>query len=221
MGQFCHLSLGFMRGMIAAQDKPSLTMRPIRPIDFVTMNLYYFGISFLWNSLGRFLLQALLPQSNMAGPAHAIAAFGLLAFCGLLIATIVQPLAGAFSDRFASRWGRRRPFVIVASLTDLVFLAAIVFAPNYWFLLVAYCLLQLSSNVAHGPYQGLLPDLVPPEQRGVASSIKQFIDTFGSIGLVLTRTMLLNIVLVHEPILLSESGFPRTNLLPRQVPEGL
>ncbi|MDE3089428.1 MAG: MFS transporter, partial [Chloroflexota bacterium] len=137
------------------------------------------------------------------------------------------PAAGAFSDRFSSRWGRRLPFMFVATLTDLVFLAAIAFAPNYWMLLVSYCLLQFSSNVAHGPYQGLLPDLVPEQQRGTASSIKQFIDTFGlvvaavvtplilanpdmklddnirvmiaAIAFLLVGTMLLNVFLVREP----------------------
>jgi MFS family permease len=190
------------------------------------MNVYFLGISFLWNSLGRFLLQAILPQPNMAGRDNAEAALGLIGFVGLLIATIVQPVAGAVSDRFSSRWGRRRPFMVVATLTDLIFLAGIAFAPNYWFLFVSYCLLQFSSNVAHGPYQGLLPDLVPEERRGIASSIKQFVDTSGLIvvavlmpllfanpdalmtnirnaialiAFVLVGTMLLNVVLVREP----------------------
>jgi MFS family permease len=117
--------------------------------------------------------------------------------------------------------------MVVFTLVDLIFLAAIAFAPNYWFLLLAYCLLQFSSNMAHGPYQGLLPDLVPEEKRGVASGIKQFIDSAGiiptaiatgallanpafdlatntkitmaAIGLVLVGTMLLNVVLIREP----------------------
>lgn len=204
-----------------------MSLLPLRAIDFVRINIYYLGISFLWNSLGRFLLQAILPQPSMAGADNAEAAMALLAFLGLLIATIVQPAAGAVSDRFSSRWGRRRPFMFVATLVDLIFLAGIAFAPNYALLLVSYCLLQFSSNVAHGPYQGLLPDLVPEHQRGAASSVKQFIDTFGlvavalvtpvilanpaqgldaniktmlaAIAFILVGTMLMNVVFVHEP----------------------
>jgi MFS family permease len=207
--------------------EPGVPAYPLRAWDYVTMNLYYFGLSFLWNSLGRFLLQAILPQPNMAGRDNAEAALGLLGFIGLLIATIVQPAAGAVSDRFSSRWGRRRPFMVVATLVDLIFLAGIAIAPNYWFLLASYCMLQFSSNIAHGPYQGLLPDLVPVERRGIASSIKQFIDTFGiipaalvtaalvanpafdlgtnikitiaTIVFILVGTMLLTVVLIREP----------------------
>ncbi len=205
-----------------------VTNRPSpRAFDYLSMNVYYFGISFMWNSLGRFLLQALMPQAHLAGHANAEAAFGVLSFLGLLIATIVQPLAGMFSDRFTSRWGRRRPFMFVGTLADLVFLAAIAFAPNLAWLVVAYCLLQFSSNIAHGPYQGLLPDLVPEEKRGIASGVKQFIDTFGLIAaalitatliaapnsdvptnvrtmlaliaFVLVGTMLINVLAVREP----------------------
>src|SRR6185436_15249457 len=41
---------------------------------------------------------------------------------------------------------------------------------------IGYIGLQLSSNIAHGPMQGLLPDRVPRTQLGVASSLKTFMD---------------------------------------------
>ena len=46
-------------------------------------------------------------------------------------------------------------------------------------LLIAYVLLQLASNSAHGPAQGLIPDLVPAERRGLASGIKNLFDMGG------------------------------------------
>jgi predicted MFS family arabinose efflux permease len=45
-------------------------------------------------------------------------------------------------------------------------------ASSYWILLVAVLLSQFSANVSHGPLQGLIPDLVPEDQRGVASAVK-------------------------------------------------
>ncbi len=213
-------------------------MKSFRTFDLITFNLYYFGISFLWNGLGRFVLQTIVPQPYMGGSDNAEAAFGVLSFAGLLVATIVQPVAGAVSDKVSTRWGRRRPFVVGGTLADLIFLAAIAFAPNFWFLLIAYCLLQFSSNVAHGPYQGLLPDLVPESQYGVASGIKQAVDTLGLIAIalvtpiivsnastdldtniktmvmviagVLVGTMLINVLTVREPTLHARANPTRT-----------
>ncbi len=53
---------------------------------------------------------------------------GLLTFAGLIIAMIIQPLSGAFSDRLASRWGRRRPLIVFGTLFDLVFLVLLAWA---------------------------------------------------------------------------------------------
>jgi MFS family permease len=46
-------------------------------------------------------------------------------------------------------------------------------------LLAAYLLLQVTSNGAHGPAQGLIPDLVAEEQRGLASGVKNLFDMLG------------------------------------------
>jgi len=43
-------------------------------------------------------------------------------------------------------------------------------------LVVLYFLLQISSNIAHGPAQGLIPDQVPAEKRGVASGVKNLME---------------------------------------------
>ena len=48
-------------------------------------------------------------------------------------------------------------------------------------LFIGYIGLQISSNVAHGPLQGWLPDEVPAEQLGIASGIKTSLDMAGII----------------------------------------
>jgi Na+/melibiose symporter-like transporter len=102
-----------------------------------------------------------------------------MTFVGLILAMIVQPLSGALSDRTRARWGRRRPWIAAGTLVDLLCLAIMALAGGYWALLVGYLLLQTSSNTAHGPAQGLIPDLVPAERRGLASGLKNLFDMAG------------------------------------------
>lgn len=88
----------------------------------------------------------------------------------------VQPISGAISDGWRSPLGRRRPLAIAGTLFDFVFLSILAWAGGLTWLFIGYVGLQLSSNIAHGPMQGLMPDRVPRIQLGVASSLKTFLE---------------------------------------------
>jgi len=141
------------------------------------MNVYWFGLAFMWNALHPIVLPALLLRFVPESLKNTY--LGGLTFAGLIVAMVIQPLAGGLSDRINSRWGRRRPWILVGTLFDLLFLAGMALAGGFWALLVAYILLQVVSNAAHGPAQGLIPDLVPEERRGLASGIKNLFDMGG------------------------------------------
>jgi MFS family permease len=49
-------------------------------------------------------------------------------------------------------------------------------SPSYWFLFGVAVLSQIASNIAHGAEQGLIPDLVPEEKRGLFSGAKSVMD---------------------------------------------
>ncbi len=103
-------------------------------------------------------------------------ALGILGFIGLLVAMVVQPIVGVFSDRTHSRLGRRLPFMILGAVLIAVCLYLLALAPVLWVLVLGVLLIQMSSNILQGPWQALIPDLVPEEQRGVASGLKAMMD---------------------------------------------
>ena len=78
--------------------------------------------------------------------------------------------AGGLSDRTPSRWGKRRPWILAGTLMATPFLAGMAIAGDFWALRAFYLLLPVVSNGAHGPAQGLIPDLVANERRGLASA---------------------------------------------------
>jgi MFS family permease len=136
-------------------------------LDFIVLSIYWVAIGYMWNSLGSLILPNLVEQ--LVGSAHKGVALGVLEGFGSLMAVVWQPIVGAYSDRTRTRFGRRHPFIVVGTLGDVVFLIGIALSGSYWLVVVFYFLLQTSSNTAQGPYQGLLPDVVPYEQRGNAS----------------------------------------------------
>lgn len=180
--------------------------------QMLMLNMYWIGLSFKWNALHPLILPAVL--LNFVPDSQKNTTLGILTFAGLVIATLVQPLSGAISDHWVSRWGRRRPLIVIGTLFDLVFLALLAWAGGLFWLCAGYILLQFSSNIAHGPVQGLLPDRVPVHQLGVASGIKTFMDMLalilaslvaGSLIDPVTRDPTLIIVVVMGLVLASSA----------------
>ena len=128
---------------------PTAKSHPLRAWDYLTLNAYWFALSFLWNSMGPILLPTLVPL--LVPESQKGSALGILTALGLVIAIVVQPAAGAWSDSRTTRWGKRRPYIVGGTLFDVVFLLLMAFAGNYVVLLIGYLLLQTSSNIAHGP----------------------------------------------------------------------
>ncbi|MDF1500536.1 MAG: MFS transporter [Anaerolineales bacterium] len=145
--------------------------------ELVSLNTYWVGLSFMWNSLHVLILPAVL--LGFVEDARKNTVLGLLTFTGLIVAMVVQPISGALSDRWYLPFGRRRPWIAVGTLMDLLFLAVLTFAGGLPLLALGYIGLQFTSNIAHGPAQGLMHDRVPLEQMGMASGIKNLFDMAG------------------------------------------
>ena len=148
-------------------------MRRSFTFQLAAISVYAFALSFLWNTVNPLVLPYMISRLE---PSFKNTFLGLISAAGLVVATVVQPLAGGLSDRSRSRWGRRRPFILAGTMGDMVCLAMIAMAGNYWFLFLGYCLLQTTSNVAHGPYQGFIPDLIADDKKGIASGVKNLVE---------------------------------------------
>ena len=162
-------------------------MKRLRWYDYLTINLFWLGLNIRNTALGSIFMPYLV--GIFVPEAIKNTALGAMRSAGLVIAMLVQPAAGLLSDRSMSRFGRRRPYILIGALFDCLFLAAIAISWNYWALLIAVLLIQFSSNISHGPLQGLIPDLVPEDQRGRASAIKAIMELLPLIlvGLTIAR----------------------------------
>jgi len=148
-------------------------------VNMLTTNTYWVGLSFMWNSLHVILLPVILLRFTPEGMKNTY--LGGLTFFGLIIAMVLQPISGAISDNWHSKWGRRRPLILIGTLFDFLFLFLLGWAGGMVWVFIGYLGLQFSSNIAHGPAQGLLPDLIPEDRIGKASGIKNFMDMSGII----------------------------------------
>ena len=154
--------------------------RPTRELplsQLLTLSIYWLGINVMWTGLHVLIL----PERMQAlfGPASAGLGLGLITTAGVVVAIIVQPTVGALSDYTVTRWGRRKPYIVIGSVLDVAFLWAVASADTFLTIVIALVLLQFSSNFAQGPFQGYVPDLVPARQVGRASGLMGVMIIFG------------------------------------------
>ena len=169
-------------------DGPALeaavTARPAGALSTMTLArlaAYWLGIAGLWAGLGAVLAGRLEFEGLVQPGTEGATLFRLFAVGGVLV-LLLQPAVGALSDHTRSRWGRRTPYVVAGSLLNVVFLVGIA-ASNEVLAIGAFVFaLQISSNVAQGPYQGLVPDLVPGRQVGLASGLVGLMLALGNVG---------------------------------------
>jgi len=151
-------------------------------VDYIKISIFGFALAALWGSLHTIVMPLRLldfvaePEKNTY--------LGLLTFAGLILAIVVQPIAGAISDRSGFQWGRRRPYILIGAIATMLFLPGIGLAGSYIAIFFIYCLLQVSTNIAQGPYQAFIPDLVPEGRRGSASGVKTLLEIVGGVALL-------------------------------------
>lgn len=155
-------------------------MRTWTTAQLAMLAAYWLGITALWIGLGQILAGRLVYEGLVEPGTEGAALFRMTAL-GTLVALAVQPAVGVISDDVRGRFGRRRPFMVAGALADLVFLAGVASGSSVLAIAGLYLALQVASNLAQGPYQALIPDLVPEDQYGVASALVALMVISGNI----------------------------------------
>ena len=153
-------------------------MKKISFLRMLVISLLGFGLTFSSNIQDPPLMTYKVRQ---LAPNLPNTTLGFLGFLGLLVAMVVQPIIGVFSDRARTKLGRRLPFIIGGAVLIAASLFLLAVAPTLWVLVLGVILIQFSSNILQGPWQALIPDLVPESQHGTASSLKAVMDIIATV----------------------------------------
>ncbi|HUI87231.1 MAG TPA: MFS transporter [Anaerolineales bacterium] len=137
------------------------------------MALFWFGIQAHWAAY----LTIILPQQAIyiGGDAHKGETQGWVLLFVPIVSMVVAPLFGSMSDRIVTPFGRRRPWILAGTLLNIIGLFGLAYLPRqndlsslpiYIAVAVWVC---FWNNFATAPYNALIPDIMPPEQRGSAA----------------------------------------------------
>jgi MFS family permease len=172
---------------------PAGDPRPTRllsPLELLRLSGYWLGLVAVFAGIGVILQERI--KELQPDPTIQYTTLGLIQAAGVVIAVIVQPTIGTISDYTITRFGRRKPYILIGTLLDMVFLVGIATSNTVLAVAAFMILLQFSSNFAQGPFQGYVPDLVPAPQVGIASGL---VGLFNILG-IMTGTILATVGLV-------------------------
>ncbi len=148
--------------------------------DYLRYNLYWFALTTRGQTISPIIVPLLVQQ--FVGEATKGTYLGTIRLWALMVALLVQALMGMLSDRSTHPWGRRRPFILLGTVGEVIAFILIGIAAGlhglegFWVLFGLYIFSMISSNVAHAATQGLIPDLVPESLRGRFSGVKAFLE---------------------------------------------
>src|SRR5207248_3426689 len=137
----------------------------------VNLNVFWIANNFHWQALLAIVIPSMV--AKFLDPAQKDINLALVVIWGTLVAVVVNPLVGAISDYVTFRMGRRRPFMIIGTVLNVVVLLLFAFAatwfPNSVLLLIfviLFILLQFSNILANSPWSAIIADIVLQSHRG-------------------------------------------------------
>jgi MFS family permease len=131
--------------------------------------LAYMGTGLVF--LAPVLVTLALKVNSLVGIDQAPNSLALVAGIGSLVAIFANPFFGRMSDRTSSQLGRRRPWMVIGLVGGSLGILIVAVAPSIPVVVAGWCIAQLFFNALLAAMVAVLPDQVPPAQRGQVSGV--------------------------------------------------
>lgn len=170
-----------MTAELPAERDPAGTDRPgaLSPRWIAALSLATVGTFAGWYGPLQILLAK---QADAFAPGGKEDLLGLVALLGAVVSVVANPIWGALSDRTASRYGKRIPWVVIGTLGSAAGLLLLAVADGVALMLAAWCLVQLALNAPLAALSAAIPDQVPLARRGVVGGYFGAAQTIGVIA---------------------------------------
>ncbi|MDR2752775.1 MAG: MFS transporter [Oscillospiraceae bacterium] len=96
-----------------------------------------------------------------------------------IFGVIFQPAFGKLSDRCHSRWGKRRPFILIGAPISALLFALIPWMGSLPAVMICIILFVFVMSLWRSPVVALMPDLTPPALRSEGNAV---INLMGGVG---------------------------------------
>lgn len=175
------------------ENTENISLKKLTTLQFINFAFGFFGLQFAWQL--EIILSGPVTESLGASPFI----FGLIWLAGPITGILVQPIIGSLSDKTVTRFGRRRPYLLLGAILGSLALwifpnsgTIVDFISNYFklnlppysgllFAAAMIWIIDACVNMSQGPYRALVPDKVPVEQHSIANAYISLAIGLGSV----------------------------------------
>ena len=159
----------------------------------LAINAFKFGGDGVhWTPLNTIILQVLAVAVAAGSTSQGTLIVSKASSAGAVFAVVIPVLVGHLSDKTATRFGRRRPWIAIGTVINLFGLGLLAGAGSAPALIAAYLVVQISNNGAFAAYSAVIPDVVPVRQNGQASGLLNAMQQLGTVLGLFALTILLS-----------------------------
>src|SRR5713101_1263114 len=105
-------------GGVASSPLSIAKVRRVSVFEQINLNVFWIANNFHWQALLAIVIPSMV--AKLLDPTQKDINLALVVIWGTLVAVIVNPLVGAISDYVTFRMGRRRPFMIIGTVLNVI-----------------------------------------------------------------------------------------------------
>ena len=140
------------------------------------LNLGFLGQSYAWGLFYVFMSPIF---EYLGAKPNQISGLWL---AGPVMGIITQIVVGKWSDWCWTRFGRRRPFILVGAVVVFVCFLFMIYSSSLVFVIILFWIMMTAANLMQGPYRALIADVLPSEQMSTGFIVQYM---FAGIGTTL------------------------------------
>ena len=145
----------------------------------ILISLSFFIVLLAWSYFN--FKVPLLIRNILTGNPYVDIIVGVIMAIDNLLAVLLQPYFGDLSDRTKSRFGRRMPYIIIGSLSSVVFFVIIPWMRLIAALILVVLLFDIAMSIFRSASIAILPDYTTDKIYSKASGLQQLIANIGGI----------------------------------------
>ncbi|MCO7127895.1 MFS transporter [Sporolactobacillus shoreicorticis] len=137
----------------------------------------WFGVAmvigpFVWLAPAGNVRNVLLPQYfSQVDPSGKVTAIAIMASVTMVVAAISNILFGALSDLTRSRFGKRKPWILIGTIVESGLICVVANLTNLWAIIAVWGVVAAAENAVAAAMIAQEADRIAPKWRGTISTL--------------------------------------------------